>query len=521
VRLSYRELTDEHYGRLLYRRQFVLGPRAAPRAPGWRTTAVPTGGPRDLVLATHPDLGVARADQGGVHVTLIGYALDPDRPELTDSALVSDLAAALTHPADAARLTERWTGRWALMVTRDGTGVAFTDAGGMRQVFHTATPDGPWLASQPEALAAALGLEVGARGRAFLASDYVAREREWFWPNGSSPYDGVRRLLPNHWLTLPEGRVERFWPRAALEPVAFDQAALRGADLLRGTFAAAMRRFPVAVPVTAGFDSRVLLAASRDWAPQIYYYTMRYARYGARHYDLRTARRLARRLGIHHRVIACPPVAEPRFAKLYAASVHPAPAEPGAIADGLFADYPDDRVCVVGHAAEIARCGDYYRMELYPREPITAERVAQYTRMWNTPYAVEEYEVWLSGAREVERATGVRILDLMHWEQWVGNWAADGEAQWDIVMERLPAYATRELLTTLLAVDVRRREKPEFELTRALIAGLWPEALGVPINPGPFELKELVRSGLRLARLEAPLLSLYHRLKGDTPGSGA
>ena len=521
MKATYRPLTDEHYARLLYRRQFVLGPRAAPRAPGWRTTPVPTGGPRDLVLATHSDLGVARVDQDGVHVTLVGYALDPDHPERTDADLAREVARTAGHPGEAVRLTARWGGRWALIVTRDGAGVAFTDAAGMRQIFHAATAEGPWLASQPEALASALGLEVSARGRAFLASGYVAREPEWFWPNGSSPYDGVRRLLPNHWLTLPDARVERFWPREAIAPLPFDQAVTRGAALLRGTVAAAVRRFPLAVPITAGFDSRGLLAASREWAAQIYYYTMRYDRYGAGHYDLRIARRLARHLGIHHRVIRCPAVAEPHFAKLYAASVHPAPAEPGAIADGLFADYPDDRVCVVGHAAEIARCGDYFRMEYYPREPITAERVAHYTRMWDTPYAAEEYAPWLAGAREVERATGVRILDLMHWEQWVGNWAADGEAQWDIVMERLPAYVNRELLTTLLAVDVARREKPEFELTRALIGRLWPDALGVPINPAPLELKELVRGALRLARLEAPVLSLYHRLKGDAPGPHA
>ena len=488
-----RPSTGTESGNLRYRRQFVLGPRRLEALRDWPCVAIGTG----LVAQAHPDLGLTQVQLGSRTLTLLGYMLDPRSPDRGDREILEDLARGLKEGGDAGHGAERLGGRWVLVVDDGSSTTLFADACGLRQVFYSDRSLAErWCASQAFHVANAMGLAIAPEAQEFLASEYVKTHIEYFWPGDSSPYAGVRRLLPNHGLDLRHGTVRRFWPWGPLAAVAPQVAVARCAELLRGTIEAASRRFPLAVPITAGYDSRTILAATRNVSKSVFYYTLLFASRTPEHRDVAVPARLLPALGLRHRVIPCPARMSSGFGALYRSNVEPAHEVAGAYAEGLFAQYPQGHVSVSGHASEIARCGYYdstaapYFWAEYPPIPITPDLLAAIapmnsTAMAKSEFAVRQFAEWLKEAIEVERDTGMRILDLFCWEQWTGSWAAAGQAEWDVVHERLTLFANRELLTTMLGVDARERACPDFRLYPKIMQDLWAEVLTAPINPRP------------------------------------
>jgi len=85
------------------------------------------------------------------------------------------------------------------------------------------------------------------------------------YPVGLTPRQGVERMLPNHALDLAAGRLARLWPRESLpfdgDPAAITQAT---ADVVSRAMGGVGRVHPLQIPLTAGLDSRLLLACSRE-----------------------------------------------------------------------------------------------------------------------------------------------------------------------------------------------------------------------------------------------------------------
>src|SRR5690606_9191213 len=88
-------------------------------------------------------------------------------------------------------------------------------------------------------------------------------------------------------------------PLGQREPAA---AAAEAASILRGTMEAVAFRGNAVVPLTAGWDSRVLLAASRDWKDQLSFFVDGKGTLPARHPDIRIPRLLANRLKLDFQV---------------------------------------------------------------------------------------------------------------------------------------------------------------------------------------------------------------------------
>src|SRR5262249_404951 len=121
--------------RLLYRRQFILGPSYVEDLLSWTRVRISDS----LKLSAHPDLPVSRITAGNTSITLLGYLLDPAHPDADDDAIVTQLMAALSHRGFDAVLaaTDSLGGRWVLIVDDGATVRLFTDPMGLRQVCYT------------------------------------------------------------------------------------------------------------------------------------------------------------------------------------------------------------------------------------------------------------------------------------------------------------------------------------------------------------------------------------------------
>lgn len=463
----------------LYPNQFLIGPEAVDGLDGWHSVFVGA----DVVITHHPDLSVTQVHGTLVSLTLLGYILDPENPTEDDESILLELVSGFSTFDQLVRDTGRYGGRWVLLARSAGEIRLFNDALGLRQVFYTRQRcrGGIWAGSQPGMLAECLQLQIDDAALEFIDSYAFRSHTEYRWPAAGSAFREIRHLLPNHWLGMLTGRETRYWPHQRREHVNPDTAVDRFVQLLQGMIQAAARRFDIALGITAGWDSRLVLAASRDISDAIDYVTVRQGKMADSADDILVPSRLLRRLGLQHTVIKALPIMSPDFSYCFKRSVYLAHEHYGGDAEALLSWSGRRKVAMTGAGAEVGRCSVRSHPPGGDRRPITARDLARLQQMGDSAFAVAEFQLWLDDLGDLR---GYKLLDLFEWEQGHGNWAAATQLEFDSAWQDIfTPYNCRELLGTLLSVEERYRVPPDYPLGRMAIARLWPEVLAEPVNP--------------------------------------
>ena len=104
--------------------------------------------------------------------------------------------------------------------------------------------------------------------------------------------------------------------------------------------------------MSAGWDTRLVLAASRDIADRVYFYT--YSR-ETETVDATIAPRLLTSLGLTPHLVPVPPQMDAGLARLYNRSYSLAHAYTGRFLQALWNEVPAGKLKVTGNAAEITR----------------------------------------------------------------------------------------------------------------------------------------------------------------------
>jgi hypothetical protein len=484
---------------LLYRRQFFLGDHYLEGFPTWNRREV-AGRHR---ISAHPDLPMTHVEHEQRSLTLLGFLLDPDDPAADDGKILDGLCRAFHENGDVPALTSRLGGRWVMVVHDGHETMLFHDAAGLRQVYYfrlrgTDEAGGAGLAcaSQPGLLAEQYGLTPDP-----AALDYVRSrgDSDWevYWlPGDTSPYEEVKALLPNHLLRIEEKKVARYWPTVDVKPIPYEEGLRDSVRLLRGLVDSARHRYKLAVAMTAGWDSRLMLALSKQEAASLYCYTFMYPSTSYRSRDVYVPAKLLKKLGLEHHLLEYPETVDASFkevAKRNSSSVHP----PYCLDTQALRDhYPPERLCLTGDVAEVVKV--HYRLRGRAGRRPTAAELATVAKVGPHPFALAAFASWLSGAPQHEH---IDLLDLFCWEQMAGRWHGQIRAEYDIVQESFAPLDCRTLLVTMLAVDESHRTGPTFRLFRDMIAALWKDVLQVPINP---------REKIRWKRVIASTLQRLH-----------
>jgi len=286
-------------------------------------------------------------------------------------------------------------------------------------------------------------------------------------------------LLPNHYLDLTEGRAVRYWPSRKLEHLTLEQATVSSANLLQGVLQSASRRQPLLLAVTAGWDSRVLLAASRDLRGQIYYFTQRYGAMTEAHTDLTVPARLLKRLGLKHHIDHCPAEVDPVFKEILCKNVSIVQSDTKIPLYYDFYKHHGGSLNVSGNGSEIGR--NHLR---YPANPSSGKELSDTFGRKDDPYATRCLQRWLEETQPVADQCEIDINDLFYWEQRsMGNWNASWSADLDIAIEEFMPFNCRAIMEVFLSTDKECRLYKQPAVHRAVIEYTWPEALSEPFNP--------------------------------------
>lgn len=482
---------------LAYRRQYLVAESACAVPPHWRRHVF---GP--LLVYTHPDLDVTALSRSGERpgLLLLGYLIDPRVPQASDAELLADMQARFAGVEGVAEDLTELSGRYCLLIDSTDGLFAFNDPCGLRKVYYTQNDRGTFLASDPAVFRFGFSLQRGERYALYAKSWYRRSDPEHFVPSGLSLFEDVHHLVPNHYLKISTPPVQvRYYPVRPLRATTPERVVPEAAGILRGSVQALALRGEYAVPVTAGVDSRLVLAACRDTADRAYFYTLRYRELSHRSADIRIPAAILSRLGHRHNLIECPRTVDEGFRQVYVAnSVNAHFDDWGIIASGMHAHYPAGRVALKGNVSEIARCA-FYSNGRHPAISSYRQLVRQLEPGWaELPFIMEHVRRWFEEARPAALDAGMRLIDLFYWEHRMGAWQAQSQLEWDVVQEVFTPYNNRRLMETLLTTPVTGRRTPDYALYRELCEFLWPDVLCEPVNP-PSTLKDMAKFGMKKA----------------------
>ena len=268
------------------------------------------------------------------------------------------------------------------------------------------------------------------------------------------------------------------------------------------------------IALTSGFDSRIILAASRGHHKDFFLHTMQFRKMTKDSSDISVPRAILKRIRSKHHVIECREIPDPEFLKIYRDNVELAHDDWSKLNFGMYKAFPQDHVLLKGNTSEISRT------YLFKRDQGEVTSVNEIISLWpdwqKIEFIMDNLNTWFRDARPVCKKYGVHILDLFFWEHRIGSWYAQNLNELDIVHETFSPFSYRPMLEVMLGVPARYRSRDTSELHYQILGKLWPQLTYWPINPPNWNRRRMVKykaaSILKKTGLYEPAFSLYKKL---------
>jgi hypothetical protein len=478
--------------------QFILcrDPRHVPG--GW-----PTHVAKEWTLGHHPSLPVVQLSDrdGSAAGWLVGYAID-------DGGVLLEHGDTAVTPATLDEV-EAWVylhgGRFAvIVVTALGERLYLDPSGSLSAVYCPAL----------ECVASTTSLIPRNEDTQEIAEDMraVGIPGVGMYPLHLTPRRNVWRLVPNHFLDLGSWETKRHWPRTELPERDIGDVVSTVVDRVRLSISGLVEKLPALVRLTAGRDSRMLLACARPYLDRITLFTAEHLKSDETSWlDCAIASRISHDLRLRHvRLSRRPPTRHDLDEWLFRTGWSVGE-EKGRQAVTTFKSLPP------GHVDLVALCGELSRAEHWPEQlpdfwtPHPGETEFRRDQLVDFfmnlyfplnggrhPRSLSVIEAWLES---VEPCGLYFAHDLFYIEQRLGTWggvypygfSADGRFQ-------LFPFSHREIFEAMMSLPTEVRLADGF--TRALIESSWPELLEYPFNR-PHGLQRLKATHFRALRFSA------------------
>ena len=447
--------------------QFILAANGGTSDAPQRWTLEKVG---SWTLAAHPTL--RRADVVGERGERLGWLLGEAVD--VDGHLIGRelrLETALGWDEAYEQIAGRLTGRFLLIVVAGPQPRVYTDAFSMLAAVY---------APELGLVASTSSLVPVTKATAFDVPRILAVGAPYtngMYPLGLTPRAGIERVLPNHFLDLSQWRLVRRWPYTSLSADGDPAATQKRVGLLASRAIQGLaEEYLLQCPLTAGRDSRLLLACFAAVIDRVTFYTAAFRGEYVGYRDVLVAKLIARSVGLQHSVL--------RHRRASAADLREWVARTGGEAGELrgwsniktFQQVDPKRLMLNGWAGDVVRPN--YWQYAQASDQISPEKILSICHVPNRKEFVERAERWLAA---LPSNSAITTLDLLLIEQRGGCWAGvigyglDGFARGNVA-----PLCNQEIVRSLVALPEAYRRSCTFE--RDVIAREWPALAEIPFN---------------------------------------
>jgi hypothetical protein len=321
-------------------------------------------------------------------------------------------------------------------------------------------------------------------------------EKDTWLPSGLTTMKNVKRLLPNHYLHLDDFTSVRHWPTSDLSIDPHIDGGVRTiASSIQNTIDEVAKVHPISFTLTAGRDSRMILASARAHAQNATFVTFAEPKETL---DMQTAERLAKQLNLQHEFIPIRHATEEELQTWLSLTGV-------SLAGGIWKIHKTlekldrTRVLFPGTAGEVGRAfywksSDSAHMKLTVKDILTRCRLPHHSRL------TAATDQWLKDLQDFNAFT---ILDLSYIEQRLGCWAAPSHYGNTTSLFEFSLFNSRPVFEAMMRLPYEYRKKQM--LPQDLCNHCWPDVLQLPFNQYT-GFKGIVNSSFKRAKVLTKML---------------
>jgi hypothetical protein len=487
--------------------QFVLSEADAAPFESWRTRSI---GPWHLHF--HKALYCHELRSGDDPVGLmLGYAIGPDGILLDEDKEILISEEDTFNEDVVENFIYGYGGRYICLVRLDGVFRLYLDpAGSLSCVYSILDKE---IASTNSILYYFHYKEV-------LQPEAVPKrlDSNQFYPGGLTCQENVYRLMPNHYLNLQNWQYYRHWPKRHLEPFtasesknAMDVIATR----LKQNIDAVLSKKKTYIGITAGKDSRMLLACCRDFQEHLSLFTFDYG-VGRTSHDVVSGRKIAEKMRIPHDIVKV--IYADEQEKIQYLMKIGFNGNPGKASDFFctpVATFDMNNAFIPGFSGEIGRA--YYR--LYSFAKIGNHQTKHLLGLIHLPDEepyLSAITKWYNSIKDlVDEKT---LFDLLFLEQRTGCWSSVhlyGFAPFSLVLN---PFSHRDIYSNM--IRMYDDHKLEQELPKLIMKKFWPRLTQFPFvvreKPGKKKLTRMDKLALRYYAIRSRLRQILRIRSGES-----
>ncbi|MBF4385444.1 hypothetical protein EA848_14935 [Vibrio anguillarum] len=315
------------------------------------------------------------------------------------------------------------------------------------------------------------------------------------WIGHETIFNEIEKVLPNHALSIRDMKVVRYWPQVEFKYHDINQVVTEVAEELKAILKSFSEVSPLSIAVTAGNDSRVMAAATKEIKHRCYYFIDKLKNLNDDHPDIVIGKRICDTLGvkytIHTDFLDVDKIPD-SFKNEYSNSVFYATEKRLPEVYNYSIILPENiNVCGVGE----------FGRSVYgtPKENIESNYLCFKYQCVNSRFSNFQTNLWLAGCKEHLYASSYPKNSLYYIEQKLGNWGAVGNSESDIAFEEVNPFATHYIIERMICLPYKYTKYYNNILFKEIIHYLAPEISCIPINP-PRNFKgkivDYIKSGL-------------------------
>ncbi|MDE0471486.1 MAG: hypothetical protein OXH57_06065 [Ekhidna sp.] len=458
-----------------FRKQFIASKKRVEIFKYWNTYQI-----GDLHLYAHPELKVNFLRNHQFEIALLGDAFDYKNAQFLNDDILGDVKDEIKKGISVFEAFNKYAGVYAVFFLDklNGKLITFNDASAQREIYYLNKPGQELaLGSQTKLINHFFPSEMDDSAEAveFYSSKQFSKRKAYV--GNLTEYKHIKHLKPNHYLDLIKREPVRFFPIEALEKGDFNEVAEKAAKRIRGYLEAAANRYRLLVPVSAGWDSRVILAATKHITDKCHYYVWMSKPLLEKHPDIRIPQKMMADFRLKFEIVNKDIKIDQSLINIVEESITFPNDEFIKYVLGYWAKF-ENHISIIGNVSEIAR------MEWSYLTGINELKIAQLQQYSSLQYALNYYKKWIAKNKQYFAGHQYYIVDMLYWEENCGNGLARSNTESKMGIEYFLPFNSRELLVLLLSVDKKYREKQNAKLYSKIIDILWQECAFYPINPG-------------------------------------
>jgi len=284
------------------------------------------------------------------------------------------------------------------------------------------------------------------------------------------------QLVSNHSLEIETFQSSRVFPRKERIELTQEKSIKLLIFIFRNILTQINKKYTIYSSITAGYDSRLLMSATKFISDEIEYYTFKLPNLSSNVVDYILPKKITSDLGLKYKSVKINNL-DNEIQKEIIETYDLPKIRPFQQYKNIFPEKHKPNILLVGFVSEVAK--NY----LENVKVKNGKDIVRAVHLPDNKYLEGYYQEWLDKNKKTIQNFRYELLDFIHWEQDITNFAGQNTYYAHHYVNLFSIFNSREIIKLMLSVNPKFRDGKNTKLFNLLIKNMWPELLNYPFNP--------------------------------------